>query len=122
MAFLDVNQKKGDPESLDGRLTVYARVDVEPGELSETKHPIVSMIHNGLLVAQGNFREQYSLRDFMKSEMGVSLEEGLEQFLSSLDGIESALDPDKLREKLKEMEGMPAHINRAASSLGLPRL
>lgn len=110
VALLDTEQKKGDPEQPDGRLTVYARVELEPSDLMEAKHPVASMIHNGLLVAQGNFREQYSLRDFLQSEMGVSLEEGLEQLLSRLDGIESALDPDKLKEKLKEMEGMEDFI------------
>ncbi|MBD3240729.1 MAG: hypothetical protein GF331_09110 [Chitinivibrionales bacterium] len=110
MALLDIEQKKGDPQQLDGRLTVYARVELDPSDLVEAKHPVASMIHNGLLVAQGNFREQYSLRDFLQSEMGVSLEEGLEQLLSRLDGIESALDPDKLKEKLKEMEGMEDFI------------
>jgi hypothetical protein len=110
VALLDTEQKKGDPARPDGRLTVYARVDLEPSELMEAKHPVASMIHNGLLVAQGNFREQYSLRDFLQSEMGVSLEEGLEQLLSRLDGIESALDPDKLKDKLKDMEGMVDYI------------
>jgi len=68
------------------------------------------MIHNGLLVAQGNFKEQSSLRDFLKSEMGLSFEDGLQELLSRLDGIEAALDPDKLREKLHEMEGMEEFI------------
>ena len=34
------------------------------------------MIHNGLLVAQGNFKDQYNFRDFLKSELGITLEEG----------------------------------------------
>ncbi len=110
MSLLHVRQMKGDPEALDGRLTVYSRVDIEPTEFAESKHPVTSMIHNGLLVAQGNFKEQYSLRDFLMSEMGLSFEEGLQELLSRLDGIESALDPDKLREKLQEMEGMEEFI------------
>lgn len=110
MSFLDLEHKKGDPAALDGRLTVYARVDMDPSEAVETSHPAASMLHNGLLVAQGNYREQYSLRDFLRSEMGVSLEEGLEELLSRVDGLESALDPDKLKEKLEEMEGMEEFI------------
>ena len=74
---LDIEQKKGDSDRLDGRVIVYALIDIDPSDLASMKHPIASMIHNGLLVAQGNFKEQSSLKDFLKSEMGVSLEEGL---------------------------------------------
>jgi len=101
-----VQQVKGNPEALDGRLTVYGRVDVDPADFVAAKHPAASMVHNGMLVAQGNYRDQYSLRDFLRSEMGVSLDEGIEQLLSRLDGLESALDPQKLKEKMQEMEGM----------------
>jgi hypothetical protein len=104
--LLRVRQLKGDPDELDGRLTVFARVDIDPADLVTSKLPVANMIHNGLLVAQGNYREQFSLRDFLRSEMGVSLDEGLEQLVSRLDGLEGALDPEKLREKLHEVEGM----------------
>jgi hypothetical protein len=103
---LNVQQVKGNPEVLDGRVTVYAQVDIDPADFVASKHPAVSMVHNGMLVAQGNYRDQYSLRDFLRSEMGVSLEEGIEQLLSRVDGLESALDPEKLKEKMQEMEGM----------------
>ncbi|MBD3345083.1 MAG: hypothetical protein GF401_08490 [Chitinivibrionales bacterium] len=102
--LLDIEQKKGDPENLDGRLTVYAVIDIDPSELMTTNHPIGSVIHNGLLVAQGNFQEQNNLRDFLQSEMGLSLEEGLEEIIGRLDGLESALDPDKLRDKIQNMK------------------
>jgi hypothetical protein len=81
---LDIEQKKGDSDRLDGRVIVYALIDIDPSDLASMKHPIASMIHNGLLVAQGNFKEQSSLKDFLKSEMGVSLEEGLGEGLAEL--------------------------------------
>ena len=105
--ILNVDQKKGNQFNLDGKVTVYAQIDIDPADLIAMKHPIASMIHNGLLVAQGNFKEQSSLRDFLKSEMGVSLDEGLEEGLSQLldkmNGIESALDPHKLKDRLENM-------------------
>jgi hypothetical protein len=102
--MLNIEQKKGDSELLDGRLTVYAIIDLDPSELASTRHPIASVVHNGLLVAQGNFKEQNNLKDFLQSEMGLSLEEGLEEIIERLDGLESALDPQKLREKIENMK------------------
>jgi hypothetical protein len=110
MSFLEVEQRRGDPETLDGRLTVYARVDIDPSDLIGSQHPIASMVHNGFLVAQGNYREQNNLRDFLKSEMGLSLEDGLSEFLDKLDGLEAALDPDKLKEKMSNIDDIQDFI------------
>ena len=102
--FLGVEQKKGDTFHLHGMLTVYVTLDLEPAELLQMSHPIASVVHNGFLVAQGNFKEQTNLKDFLQSEMGLSLEEGLEEIIERLDGLESALDPNKLREKIENMK------------------
>ena len=102
--MLSIQQKKGDALVLDGRLTVYAIIDLDPSDLAVARHPIASVVHNGLLVAQGNFKEQSNLEDFLQSEMGLSLEEGLEEIIERLDGLESALDPQKLRDKIKNMK------------------
>ena len=106
--ILNVEQKKGDPDHLDGQVTVYAFIDIDPAELMSMKHPIASMVHGGLLVATGNYREQSNLLDFLRSEMGVSLDEeglgeGLADMLDKMDGLEGALDPQKLRERLENM-------------------
>ena len=105
--MLHMEHRKGDPDHLDGRVTVYARIDIDAADIMTMKHPIASMVHNGFLVAQGNFREQNSLKDFLKSEMGLSAEEDLSEGLSELvdrmSGIESALDPQKLKERLENM-------------------
>ncbi|HUI91946.1 MAG TPA: hypothetical protein VLX68_06830 [Chitinivibrionales bacterium] len=118
--LLGVQQKKGDPGRLDGRLTVYAVLDIDPADLVSMKHPVASMAHNGLLVAQGNYREQNNLRDFLKSEMGLSLEEGLEDFLDKLGGLESALDPDKLRERIENIDEMEDFIPTPAKIVPFP--
>ncbi len=105
--ILNLEQKKGNPFHLHGKVTVYAQIDIDPSDLMSLKHPISSMVHNGLLVAQGNFKEQSNLKDFLKSEMGISseesMEEGLSQLLEKMNGIESALDPQKLKERLENM-------------------
>lgn len=105
--MLQIELKRGNPNRLNGKVTVYAIIDLDPSDIMAMKHPIATMIHNGLLVAQGNFNEQNSLKDFLKSEMGLSLEEGLGEGLSELvdqmSGIESALDPQKLKDRLENM-------------------
>jgi len=108
--LLDIEHKKGDEAKLDGRLTVYAIVDIDPSDLATVKHPIASMVYNGFLVAQGNYRDQNSLRDFLKSEMDVSLEDGLEDFIDKLGGLESALDPQKLKDKIEHFEDLEEFI------------
>jgi hypothetical protein len=118
--LLGIQQKKGDPNRLDGRLTVYAVLDIDPSDLISMKHPIASMAHNGLLVAQGNYREQNNLKDFLKSEMGLSLEDGLEDFLDKLGGLESALDPEKLRERIENIDEMEDFIPTPAKIVPFP--
>lgn len=113
--MLGVIQKKGDPRFLDGRITVYAMIDIDPGDLLTMKHPFASMVHNGFLVAQGNFKDQYNFRDFLKSELGISLEEGLEEGLTQLiermgGGLESTLDPQKLKDRLENMDDIEDFI------------
>ncbi|MBN2188607.1 MAG: hypothetical protein JW699_04070 [Chitinispirillaceae bacterium] len=113
MAF-NIQQKKGDPENPDGRITVYAAIDIDPADLAAVKHSFASMVHNGFLVAQGNFKDQYNFRDFLQSELGISLEQGFEEGLSQLiermDGLESTLDPQKLKERLENMNDLEDFI------------
>ncbi|MCL2184096.1 MAG: hypothetical protein FWB85_11585 [Chitinispirillia bacterium] len=110
MKELGIERKKGDPQRLDGQVTVYAKVEADPEEVLSMKHPMASMVHGGLLAVQGNYREQSSLRDFLKNEMGISLDaggldgdDGLKDMIENMDGLESALDPEKLRERLDNM-------------------
>ena len=108
--LLGIERKKGSQDRLDGRLTVYAILDIDPSELLSMKSGIASMIYDKFLVAQGNYKDQNNLRDFLKSEMGISLEEGLEEFLEKLGGLESALDPQKLRDKIENFDEMEEFI------------
>lgn len=108
--MLKIEQKKGDSHKLHGKLTVYAIVEPDTSSSGIRQHPIASMIHNNLLVAQGNYREQSSLKDFLMSEIGGDFEEGLEEFIGKLDGLEGALDPEKLKERMKHFDDMKEFI------------
>jgi len=117
---LNVEKKKGNPECLDGQVTVYAKIDIDPTEFISMKHPVTSMVHAGLLAVQGNYREQSSLRDFLKNEMGISLDgdgidgdgidNELKDMIEGMDGLEAALDPQKLRDKLENMSDIEEFI------------
>jgi len=114
---LNVEKKKGNPEQLDGHVTVYAKIDIDPAEFITMNHPVASLVHGGLLAVQGNYKEQSSLRDFLRTEMGISLDGGesgpddeLKDMIESMDGLESALDPEKLRERLENMSELDEFI------------
>lgn len=105
---LNVERKKGDPDHLDGQVTVYAKIDIDPAEFITMQHPVATMVHAGLLAVQGNYREQTSLLDFLRSEMGISLDgdefsDELKDMIENMEGLEAALDPQKLRERLENM-------------------
>lgn len=110
MNTLKIEQKKGDADKLNGKLTVYAIVEPDQSSSGLSQHPITSMINNNLLVAQGNYKEQSSLKDFLLSEIGGDFEEGLEEFIGKLDGLEGALDPEKLKERMKHFDDMKEYI------------
>ena len=110
-SFLAVEQKKGDVNTPIGLMTVYARITTD-GNSTSSQNPLFALAQNGLLVAQGNYRDQSSLRDFLQQELGTSLddEEGIREFVEHLGGIEGALDPEKFQEKLAEIEDMEEFI------------
>ncbi len=110
---MKIEQKKGNPDIMHGKLTAYARVNTEvnPG-YDKAESPLMSMISSGFLVAQGNYRDQHGLRDFLMQELGTSMddEEGIKNFVEGLEGLEGALDPDKFREKINHLEEIEEFI------------
>lgn len=111
--FLSIEQKKGNAAAPHGKMTVYAKVlvDVEKAH-GDTHNQLADIIRNGFLAAQGNYRDQNNLRDFLKQELGTSFEdeEGIKKFVEGLGGIEGALDPEKFKEKLEELEELEEFI------------
>ncbi|MGM0461994.1 MAG: hypothetical protein ACQEQ4_06190 [Fibrobacterota bacterium] len=110
--FFDTEHKKGNPDKLSGLLTVYARINDSQEHAKGPAGRLGDMAPNGLLAAQGNYRDQNSLKDFLKQEFGSSFddEDGVKKFVEGLGGIEGALDPDKFKDKLKELESMEDFI------------
>lgn len=93
---------KGDPERLDGRLTAIARVKGEIPADGQAQ----AMVRGGLLCVQGNYRDQRTMADFFRVELGLTMEKGIEEIIEQAQqagGLESALDPDAVRERLKSM-------------------
>ena len=93
---------KGDPGHLDGRLTAVARI---LGPISEGV-PAASMVHGGLLVVHGNYRDQRTMADFFRVELGLTMEKGIEEIIEQArqnGGLEGALDPDAVRERLRSL-------------------
>jgi len=93
---------QGDPNQLDGRLVAIAKLDPP---LSEN-HGGAAMVHNNLLVVQGNYRDQKTMADFFRTEFGLSMERGIEEMIDQArenGGLEGALDPEQVRDKLRSM-------------------
>lgn len=112
---IHIECRKGDPESLKGRLVAYVRIegraDIETeafgGDRAETPNPLASMVRNGILAVQANFVNQRNIRDFFREEFGISLEKGIQEVIEQArdtGGLEGALDPDAVKERLESMK------------------
>lgn len=105
--LLGVIQKKGDRQVLSGKLIAYATVDVT--DISKQNHQLFQLVRNGILAVQANYVDQRNIRDFFQAEFGVSLERGIQQIIDQAKengGLEAALDPEAVREKMESMRNM----------------
>jgi len=108
---INVEARKCDPQRLRGRLIAYVRVEgrensAAPTEESEAS-PLESLVRNGILAVQANYVEQRNIRDFFKKEFGISLEKGIQEVIEQAretGGLESALDPEAVKERLESMK------------------
>ncbi len=103
---LNIELKKGDPGKLCGKLIAYATVDTD--SLSGS-NAMESMIKNGILAVQANYVDQRNIKDFFQNEFGISLEKGIQEIIEQAKdsgGLEGALDPDIVRDKLESMRNM----------------
>lgn len=100
-------QKSGDPDRFDGRMTAYAIVEgteTIPSELRQSLHK-----GSNIFAAQADCRQQQSMDDFLKTEMGSSLKKGLDQVMQRL--REAGLwnesnDPTAPKEESELVQGM----------------
>lgn len=102
--ILSIRLKKGDPSVLKGKLVAYVTVSPEEGD---AQNPLAGLVHNGLLAVQANYVEQRTIRDFFREEFGISLEKGIREVIDQAKetgGLEGALDPEAVRERLESMK------------------
>jgi hypothetical protein len=108
--MLKIQQIKGQPENLTGKLLAYARVET-PSIISkgETESGMGEMIRNGILAVRGDYEDHRSLKDFIKKEFNTSVEEGMKGMLEQLKEmgeIPENLDQSQIKEKLESFSRM----------------
>lgn len=116
---MHIEQRKGDPEKLKGKLLAYVRIIAEEagegpesfseGDVGGTEpaSPLNSMVRNGILAVQANYVDQRNIRDFFRDEFGISLEKGIQEVIDQAKetgGLEGALDPEAVKERLESMK------------------
>ncbi len=107
---LHAEQKKGDPGHLRGRLVAYVRYERpsdEPRLPGEESSPLEALVTNGFLAVTANYVDQRNIRDFFRKEFGISLEKGIEEVIDQAretGGLEGALDPEAVKERLDSMK------------------
>lgn len=116
---MHIEQRKGDPEKLKGKLLAYVRIIAETGSEgpesflagdvggTEPSSPLNAMVRNGILAVQANYVDQRNIRDFFREEFGISLEKGIQEVIDQAKetgGLEGALDPEAVKERLESMK------------------
>jgi hypothetical protein len=116
---MHIEQRKGDPEKLKGKLLAYVRIIPEEGGEgpesfsegdvggTEPSSPLNAMVRNGILAVQANYVDQRNIRDFFREEFGISLEKGIQEVIDQAKetgGLEGALDPEAVKERLESMK------------------
>jgi hypothetical protein len=112
LSGMHLEQRKGDPLKLKGKLIAYVRVESDEGETTGPGNegnasPLASMVRNGILAVQANFVDQRTIRDFFREEFGISLEKGIQEVIDQAKetgGLEGALDPEAVKERLDSMK------------------
>lgn len=113
---MHLEQRKGDPQKLKGKLIAYVRVESDEGgsaagpageEGGGNGSTLAAMVRNGILAVQANFVDQRTIRDFFRDEFGISLEKGIQEVIDQAKetgGLEGALDPEAVKERLDSMK------------------
>jgi hypothetical protein len=116
---MHIEQRKGDPHKLKGKLVAFVRIVAEEagdgpesfaaGDVGGTEpaSPLNAMVRNGILAVQANYVDQRNIRDFFREEFGISLEKGIQEVIDQAKetgGLEGALDPEAVKERLESMK------------------
>lgn len=110
--MLGIEQKKGDPEKLCGRMIAYAKISSSAfkSDQGALRGPFQSMVRNGLLAVSGEFKQNSTLKSFMKREMGSSVDKGLNDLIEHIrergGELPECVDLESFRDRLEELSSM----------------
>lgn len=129
--FLGIEQQKGQPNLLSGKLVAYALVNETPKQSPEGGLPLHDIIQNGILAVVGDYTEEKSLKEFiknLKAKKPTNSEEAQEEsheiaeLLNDLtdDEFNHDMSEEQILGKLEEMTHVevipvPARIEHFAS-------
>ncbi len=109
--MLGIEQKKGDPDKLCGKMVAYAKISPSAAN-SQNSGPIpfTSMVRNGLLAVRGEFDKNDNIKNFMQRELGSSVDKSLsdviERIKESGGELPENLDIDSFKDRLEELSHM----------------
>jgi len=109
--YLFYKQKKGNPDLLNGKVIVYTLID--ENESGQGKSGLQDLVNNGILAVSGDFAKYFNVKEFLKKELGINFEKGIEELLSKISGedpFSSYIHPDRLNEKLKSLKHLEDFI------------
>lgn len=107
--MLGIEQKKGVSDILCGKLVAYAKI-LPAIDQEGAPEPFQNMARNGLLVIEGDFRQNNTFKQFLQREMGENFDENIAGLLERIreEGGElpEGLDAETIRERVNELSNM----------------
>lgn len=109
--MLGIEQKKGDPDKLCGKMVAYAKIIPSAANSQDSgPFPFSSMVRHGILAVRGEFDKNSNIKNFMQSEMGSSVDKGisniLERIKESGGELPEDLDIEAFKDRLDELSHM----------------
>ena len=110
--MLNISQVKGEANSLCGRMLAYAKILPAPSTQTnpDSSFPWEELVHHGMLIVLGEFKNQMNLGDFLRKEFKGEVGDGFEGLVQKLrelgEDIPEELNPDELRKRLEGMSNM----------------
>jgi hypothetical protein len=101
--------KRGNLKNLKGLLIVYAKI-INRDSPDNQKNPVYEMAKNGLLAATGDYRTQNNIGDFLRKELGITLEDLSSSESVNIAGLPEGMNPDYIKNKLQSLKGFEEMI------------
>lgn len=108
--MLGIEQKKGNPERLCGRMVAYAKILRSAMKNDAMPGPFPSMIRNGILAVRGEFEKNSNIKSFMRHEMGTFVDKGINDLIEHIKEtggeLPDGVDVESFRNRLEELSSM----------------